>query len=160
MQISLNSYKPSVLFVRHMHTVETPAKRRRKRYLIRSVFDNASARDAIEYFLYERKRSPRCLQELAIQVDRCIARNSKMTTKTIVGFASDLYQPVSNFLLIEKVKLAYIKDICGYFPCAPFPRLETSKVVWFLSFDLSRIRINIAFRYSYAMSVLRHFLTK
>ena len=34
------------------------------------------------------------------------------------------------------------KDICGYFPCAPFPRLETDKVVWVLSFDLSQIRIN------------------
>ena len=42
----------------------------------------------------------------------------------------------------------YFKDICGYFPCAPFPRLETGKVVWVLSFDFSRIRINIAFRYS------------
>ena len=40
------------------------------------------------------------------------------------------------------------KDICGYFPCAPFPRLETGKAVWVLSFDLSRIRINTAFRYS------------
>ena len=27
------------------------------------------------------------------------------------------------------------KDICGYFQCAPFPRLETGKVVWVLSFD-------------------------
>ena len=53
-----------------------------------------------------------------------------------------------------------IKDICGYFHCAPFPRLETGKVVWVVSFDLSRIRINIAFRYSYAMSVLRHFIDK
>ena len=32
-----------------------------------------------------------------------------------------------------------LKDICDYFPCAPFPRLETGKVVWILSFDLSRI---------------------
>ena len=29
----------------------------------------------------------------------------------------------------------YIKDICGYFQCAPFPRLQTGKVVWVLSFD-------------------------
>ena len=27
------------------------------------------------------------------------------------------------------------KDICGYFQCAPFPRLQTGKVVWVLSFD-------------------------
>ena len=27
-----------------------------------------------------------------------------------------------------------IKDICGYFQCAPFPRLQTGKVVWVLSF--------------------------
>ena len=28
-----------------------------------------------------------------------------------------------------------IKDICGYFQCAPFLRLETGKVVRVLSFD-------------------------
>ena len=27
------------------------------------------------------------------------------------------------------------KDICGYFQCAPFQRLQTGKVVWVLSFD-------------------------
>ena len=27
------------------------------------------------------------------------------------------------------------RDICGYFQCAPFPRLETGKIVWVLSFD-------------------------
>ena len=54
----------------------------------------------------------------------------------------------------------YIKDICGYFPCTPFPRLETGKVVWVLSFDLLRIRINTAFRYSYVILVFRHFLDK
>ena len=58
------------------------------------------------------------------------------------------------------LKIQRIKDICGYFPCAPFPRLETGKVVWVLSFDLSRIWINIAFRYSYVMSMLRHFIDK
>ena len=30
---------------------------------------------------------------------------------------------------------AILKDICGYFQCAPFPRLQTGKVVWVLSFD-------------------------
>ena len=29
----------------------------------------------------------------------------------------------------------HLKDICGYFQCAPFPRLQTGKVVWVLSFD-------------------------
>ena len=28
-----------------------------------------------------------------------------------------------------------LKDICGYFQCASFPRLQTVKVVWVLSFD-------------------------
>ena len=28
-----------------------------------------------------------------------------------------------------------LKDICGYFQCAPFPRLQTGKDVWVLSFD-------------------------
>ena len=31
--------------------------------------------------------------------------------------------------------LSHFKDICGYFQCAPFPRLQTGKVVWVLSFD-------------------------
>ena len=33
------------------------------------------------------------------------------------------------------------------FPCSTFPRHETGKVVWLLSFDHVRIRINTAFRY-------------
>ena len=53
-----------------------------------------------------------------------------------------------------------VKDVCGYFQCASFPRLEIGKVVWVLSFDLLRIRINTAFRYSYVISVFRHFLDK
>ena len=56
----------------------------------RGVFNNASARSAIECFLPEPKRSPRCLRALAIQVDRCIARKSKMATKTIMGFCEGL----------------------------------------------------------------------
>ena len=32
-------------------------------------------------------------------------------------------------------KIHQFKDICGYFQCAPFPRLQTGKVVWVLSFD-------------------------
>ena len=40
--------------------------------------------------LSERKRSPRCLQALAIQVDRFIARKSKMATKIIMGFRDGL----------------------------------------------------------------------
>ena len=40
------------------------------------------------------------------------------------------------------------------------PRLETGKVVWVLSFDHWRIRINTAFRYSYVILVFRHFLDK
>ena len=56
----------------------------------RDVFNNASARSAIECFLPERKRSPRCLQALDIQVDRCIARKSKMATKTMMGYREGL----------------------------------------------------------------------
>ena len=56
----------------------------------RGVFNNASARSAIECFLSERKRSPRCLRALAIQVDRCIAWKSNMATKTIMGFREGL----------------------------------------------------------------------
>ena len=52
------------------------------------------------------------------------------------------------------------KDICGYFPCAPFPRLETGKVVWVPSFDPLRIRLNTAFRYFHVISVFRHLLDK
>ena len=54
---------------------------------------------------------------------------------------------------VTNKQLSKVKDICGYFPCAPFPRLETDKVVWVLSFDLSRIRINKAFRYSYSCHI-------
>ena len=45
------------------------------------MFNNASTRSAIECFLPERKCSPRCLQALAILIDRCqrcIARKSKI----------------------------------------------------------------------------------
>ena len=52
--------------------------------------NNASAQSAIECFLPECKRSPRCLQALAIQVYRCIARKAKMATKTIMGFRERL----------------------------------------------------------------------
>ena len=50
------------------------------------MFNNASAQCAIECFLSERKRSPRRLQALTIQHDRCFARNSKMATEIIMGF--------------------------------------------------------------------------
>ena len=59
------------------------------RQRIRGLFNNASDRSAIECFLSESKRSPRCLQALASQVDRCIALKSKMVTKTM-GFREGL----------------------------------------------------------------------
>ena len=37
-------------------------------------------------------------------------------------------------ILVERI-MGNIKDICGYFQCAPFPHLQTGKVVWVLSFD-------------------------
>ena len=37
-------------------------------------------------------------------------------------------------IMVSEEKI--FKDICGYFQCAPFPRLQTGKVVWVLSFDL------------------------
>ena len=55
------------------------------------VFDNASALSAIECFLSERKRSPRRLQALTIQHDRCFSQNSKMATKIIMGFRGGLW---------------------------------------------------------------------
>ena len=36
---------------------------------------------------------------------------------------------------IYEGRVSCLKDICGYFQCAPFPRLQTRKVVWVLSFD-------------------------
>ena len=53
---------------------------------VRGVFNNASAQSSIECFLSERKRSRRCLQALVIQVDSCIARKSKMATKSKMAF--------------------------------------------------------------------------
>ena len=42
----------------------------------------------------------------------------------------------SGFSLIAKAgSIQSVKDICGYFQCAPFPRLQTGKVAWVLSFD-------------------------
>ena len=61
------------------------------------MFNNASARSAIECFLPKRKRSPRCLQALAIQVDRCIARKSKMVTNTIMVFVRDYARNIFRF---------------------------------------------------------------
>ena len=46
------------------------------------------------------------------------------------GYLDD-YPNIDNPYCDQKV----IKDICGYFQCAPFPRLQTGKVVWVLSFD-------------------------
>ena len=48
------------------------------------------------------------------------------------------------------------KDICGYFQCAPFPRLQTGKVVFRPLTDSDQY----SFRYSYVISVFRHFLHK
>ena len=63
----------------------------------RGVFNNARARSAIECFLSERKRSPRCLQALASQVDRCIAQKSKMAAKTIIVFVRDYARNIFRF---------------------------------------------------------------
>ena len=42
---------------------------------------------------------------------------------------------VTIYNLIFTFSKQSLKDICGYFQCAPFPRLQTGKVVWVLSFD-------------------------
>ena len=81
MQISLNSYKPSVLFVRHMHTVQTLTKRHRKRRLIRSVFNNASAWSAIGCFLSERKRSPGCYKRSRFKSIGVLPKNQRWLPK-------------------------------------------------------------------------------
>ena len=39
------------------------------------------------------------------------------------------------YIVGNKNSILFVKDICGYFQCAPFPRLQTRKVVWVLSFD-------------------------
>ena len=85
----------------------------------RGVFNNASARSAIECFLSERRCSPRCLQALAIQVDRCIARKSKMATKTIMVFvryyASNIFRfdfrndDVCFFVWVYEIELFELK---------------------------------------------------
>ena len=77
----------------------------------RGVFNNASARSAIECFHPSRKRSPRCLQALAIQVDRCIARKSKMVTKTIMGFREGLCTQYFQIQLSERRCMFLCVDI-------------------------------------------------
>ena len=83
----------------------------RKYMNTRGVFNNASARSAIECFLPERKRSPRCLQALAIQVDRCIAGKSKMVTKTVMGFREGLCTQYFQIQLSERRCMFLCVDI-------------------------------------------------
>ena len=47
----------------------------------------------------------------------------------------NFFQKSVNECLEILIIIIVIKDICGYFQCAPFPRLQTGKVVWVLSFD-------------------------
>ena len=42
---------------------------------------------------------------------------------------------IPKFLDSLDIENVHVKDICGYSLCAPFPRLQTGKVVWVLSFD-------------------------
>ena len=56
----------------------------------RGSFNNVCAQSAIKCFVSECKCSPRHLQALAIQLDRCFAQNSKMATKIIMGFHEGL----------------------------------------------------------------------
>ena len=96
-EIWYNSYRIVICAVssKHLqcvcrHTKSYPAGDRFLYQTTRDVFNNASARSAFKCFLSERKCLPRCLQVLAIQVDRCIARKSKMPTKTIMGYREGL----------------------------------------------------------------------
>ena len=52
-------------------------------------------------FSLKRKRWPRRLQVLAIQLDRCFARNSKMATKRILGFREGLKVKYSQIRFLE-----------------------------------------------------------
>ena len=45
------------------------------------------------------------------------------------------YPSAATNIRVLKIVLHSFKDICGYFQCASFSRLETGKVVWALSFD-------------------------
>ena len=62
-------------------------------------------------FLSERKPSPRCLQALAIQVDRCIARKPKMATKTIMGFLEGLCTQYFHIRFSELRRMCLCVDI-------------------------------------------------
>ena len=70
----------------------------------------ASARSAFQCFLSERKHLPKCLQVLAIQFDRCIARKSKMATKTIMGFCEGLCTQYFQNQFSVRVHIS----LCGY----------------------------------------------
>ena len=67
----------------------------------RGVFNNASSLNAFEFFPSEHRRSPRRLHALAIQLDRCFARNSRMATKTKMGFRERLYYDARNFFRFD-----------------------------------------------------------
>ena len=55
------------------------------------------------------------------------------------GGKNDKVHFVEKVTINKQIQRMYVspplKDICGYFQYALFPRLETGKVVWVLSFD-------------------------
>ena len=61
----------------------------------------------------------------------------KITKETLISnfCCSCVRLPVHRFTFSMLYENIHVKDICGYFQCAPFPRLQTGKVVLVLSFD-------------------------
>ena len=59
-------------------------------------------------------------------ISHCINNNEKL----FAAFVD--FQKAFDYIVHD---ILWFKDICGYFQCAPFPRLQTGKVVWVLSFD-------------------------
>ena len=63
-----------------------------------------------------------------------ISSSSTLPSLLLSAPAFLLMQHIYKYIYPGHAK-SLLKDICGYFQCAPFPRLETGKVVWVLSFD-------------------------
>ena len=67
------------------------------------MFNNVSARSAIERFLSVSKRT----QALTIQPDRCFAPNSKMATMIIMGFREVLCMHYFQILFFGMTMFVY-----------------------------------------------------
>ena len=81
-------------------------------------------KDVDKYFLL--------FEKVAKDLNWPLDKYTFLLQSALKGKASETYTALS---AEQTSDYQFVKDICGYFQCAPFPRLQTGKVVWVLSFD-------------------------